>query len=69
MIPWNFKALRAGSVALDVRDDAEPAPPCIACGRPLEGPTYTGDCLAACNEECYERAWLAQSPRPGGAGT
>lgn len=32
------------------------APPCIACGRPLEGATYTGDCLTACNEECYEAA-------------
>jgi hypothetical protein len=38
------------------------APPCINCGRPLEGPTYTGDCASACDEGCYEKAWLALSP-------
>lgn len=45
-------------------DDPRHEPPCINCGRPLEGPTYTGDCLAACDEECYEQAWLNQPARP-----
>jgi hypothetical protein len=46
-----------------VVEEALEAPPCINCGRPLEGSTYTGDCLTACDEDCYEQAWLKQPIR------